>query len=160
MKGGMARCAAKGTRTDPFLNRGDEMVKQANHTLRLGGCTMKRMLMMGISIMVLFLLSVPAWSFSGAAIGADGHFILAKGGNGNGNGGSGGGSGSGNGSCDGTGSGNGAGNGPGDGTGNGGSANGGGSGSGHGPGDGMGNSGNGPKDGTGYGPGECTTIAS
>jgi len=101
---------------------------------KIGGYPMKRMLMVGFSLMILFLLSVPAWSSSGAGMNVGGHFILAKGGNGGGNGGSGGGSGSGNGSCDGAGGGSGTGNGPGDGT---------------------GNSGDGPQDGTGYGPGEC-----
>jgi hypothetical protein len=115
-------------------------------TERLGGKMMKRMLMIGLSVTVLFLLTFPAWSSSGAGMSAEGCFVIAKGGNGSGNGGSGGGSGSGSGDCDGSGSGSG--------TGGGGSANGAGGGSGHGPGDGTGNAGDGPKDGTGYGPGE------
>ena len=53
---------------------------------------MKRMWMIGFSVMVLFLLSAPAWSSIGAGMNADGHFILAKGGghgpgDGSGNGG-------------------------------------------------------------------------
>ncbi|HUT69819.1 MAG TPA: hypothetical protein VMW89_04005 [Desulfatiglandales bacterium] len=128
---------------------------------------LKQVCKIGCLVMVLGLLSFPAWSSDNAGMNTDRLSILPHGGYGpgdcgrvnindnrlilarGGNGGYGPGDGTGN---DGEGPGDGTGNGPGsdNGEGNGGTGDNGG----YGPGDGEGNDGEGPEDGTGYGPGE------
>ena len=132
---------------------------------------LKQVCKIGCLVMVLGLLSFPAWSSDNAGMNTDQLSILAHGGYGlgdcgrvnindnrlilarGGNGGNGPGAGTG-----GEGPESGTGNGPGsdNGAGNGGTGENGR----YGPGDGEGNDGDGPEDGTGYGPGECLVIVS